>query len=230
MRTILSIAALLAVASLSAATDCGEIVVRNPPTGFVAATNVVRRAQNGAASYVRIEDAAALGVDSATWPDGASALLVADVAGTTYSPTNALQLVGYGAWPTNSFQAVVWRVGGSFKVNVLSEFAAAPAVAFGADGYDSATFAPVGWTMLDNTVVWQKNGNAVDVVLAAGEELAASAAGWTDGQSVLVAVHPAGAYTVAADITLLGYGAWPTEDFYCVVWRVGANFYANIVQ
>lgn len=218
---------LCAALSAAAATDLGELVVRVAPTGFVAYTNVVARPTNGSAAYVRVTSAAELSADSASWPDGSSVLFVAHVEG-SYSPSAALELVGYGPWPTNDFQAVAWRVGPKVKVNVVSEFASAPSVTIGSDG-PAPSASPVGWTYLGATIAYQANGNAVDCILAAGDTLSASSTGWIDGQSVLVAVHPAGAYSVS-NITLVGYGSWPTTDFYAVVWRVGANFYANVIN
>jgi hypothetical protein len=227
-RALLVLIAAIAANAALAATDLGELVLRVAPSGYVAHTNTVARPVNGSAAYVRVTSGATLAADSASWPDGASVLAVVVPAG-TYSPAPALQLVGYGVWPTNAFQMVAWRVGGTVRCNVISEFASAPSVAFGSDG-PAPSASPVGWTYLGATVVYQANGNAVDCVLAAGETFAASTTGWIDGQSVLVSVHPAGSYSVAANLNLVGYSAWPTSDFYAVVWRVGANFYANIIN
>lgn len=209
-------------------TDVGELVTRVSPTGYVAYTNVVARPTNGSAAYVRVTSAATLSADSANWPDGSSVLAVVVPAG-TYSVANSLQLVGYGVWPTNAFQMVAWRLGGTVRCNVISEFAAAPAVTFGSDG-PAPLRAPVGWTYLDAPISYQATGNSVDVILDAGDTFAVSSTGWVDGQSMLVAVHPLGAYSVASDIRLVGYGSWPTTDFYAVVWRVGNLFYINLVK
>ena len=232
MKHTLAILALCTAAYLPRAsvadTDIGELVTRVSPTGYVAYTNTLARPVNGSAAYVRVTSAATLAADSASWPDGASVFAVVVPAG-SYTVASSLQLVGYGAWPTNAFQMVAWRLGGTVHCNVISEFAAAPSVTFGSDGPAPAS-SPVGWTYLDRTVVYQANGNAVDCILGPGETFAASSTGWVDGQSVLVAVHPAGSYSVASNISLVGYGAWPTSDFYAVVWRVGNLFYVNLVN
>lgn len=227
MKRLAAIFALVCALSASADTDLGELVVRSSPTGFVAYTNVVARPVNGSAAYVRVTSAATLSADSASWPDGSSVLFIAHVEG-SYSPASALELVGYGPWPTNDFQAVAWRVGSKVKVNVVSEFASAPSVVLGSDG-PAPSASPVGWTYLGSSIAYQANGNSVDCVVASGGTLSATSAGWIDGQSVLVSVHPAGAYSVS-NIQLVGYGSWPTADFYAVVWRVGANFYANVIN
>ena len=231
MKRLAAIFALLALSAQAADIDLGALALESggsAPTGFVCYTNVVARPRNGSAALVAVTSGATLAADSANWPDGSSVLAVVKPSG-VYAPTAALELVGYGAWPTNAFQAVCWRLGGKVKVNVISEFASAPSVTTGDDGEPSGV-SPVGWTYLDNTVVYQPNGNSVDITLAVGETLAASASDWPDGQSVLAAIHPAGAYSVLSSISLVGYGAWPTEDFYAVFWRVGSTFYASIVN
>jgi len=228
MKKLLAISALALALPCLADTDMGELVMRVSPTGYVAYTNTVARPVNGSAAYVRVTSGATLSDDSSTWPDGSSVLAVVVPAG-TYSVSSSLQLVGYGTWPTNAFQMVAWRVGGTVRCNIISEFAAAPAVTFGSDG-PAPSRNPVGWTYLETTVEYQANGNAVDIILGAGETLSASATGWIDGQSVLVAVHPLGAYSVSPALKLVGYGAWPTGDFQAVVWRVGSNFYVNVIN
>ena len=133
MKHLAAIFALAIALAVRADTDMGELVMRVSPTGYVAYTNVVARPTNGSAAYVRVTSAATLSADSANWPDGSSVLAVVVPAG-TYSVANSLQLVGYGVWPTNAFQMVAWRLGGTVRCNVISEFAAAPAVTFGSDG------------------------------------------------------------------------------------------------
>ena len=228
MKHLAAIFTLAIALAVRADTDMGELVMRVSPTGFVAYTNKVARPVNGSAAYIRVTSAATLAADSASWPDGASVLAVVNPLG-VYSVSPALKLVGYGVWPTNAFQMVAWRVGGTVLCNVVSEFAAAPAVTYGSDG-PAPGRSPVGWTYLETTVEYQANGNAVDIILGAGETLSASATGWIDGQSVLVAVHPLGAYSVSPALKLVGYGAWPTGDFQAVVWRVGSNFYVNVIN
>ena len=228
MKRLAAIFALALALPCIADTDMGELVMRVSPTGFVAYTNKIARPVNGSAAYIRVTSAATLTADSASWPDGASVLAVVNPLG-AYSVSPSLKLVGYGGWPANAFQMVAWRVGSSVLCNVVSEFAAAPAVTYGSDG-PAPGRSPVGWTYLNTTVEYQANGNAVDVILGVGETLSVSADGFIDGQSVLVAVHPAGAYSVSPSLHLVGYGAWPTGDFQAVVWRVGSNFYVNIVN
>lgn len=228
MKKLLAISALALALPCLADTDMGELVTRVSPTGFVAYTNKVARPVNGSAAYIRVTSAATLAADSASWPDGSSVLAVVNPLG-VYSVSPTLKLVGYGVWPTNAFQMVAWRLGGTVHCNVISEFAAAPAVTYGSDG-PAPSAHPVGWTYLETTVEYQANGNAVDIILGAGETLSASATGWIDGQSVLVAVHPLGSYSVSPALKLVGYGAWPTTDFYAVVWRVGSVFYVNVIE
>lgn len=198
------------------------------PTGFVACTNGLARPANGAAAYLTITDGGVLFAESATWPDGASVLaVVRPMGGYTVSPEIAM--IGYGTWPTNAYQMVAWRVGPVVCCNIISEFSSAPAVAYGADGAAAAR-SPVGWTYLAGPIEYQANGNAVDLTIASGGTFAASATGWIDGQSLMVSVHPAGAYSVASNVSLVGYGSWPDGDFTAVIWRVGANFYVNIIR
>ena len=228
MKKLLATLALALALPCLADTDMGELVMRVSPTGYVAYTNKVARPVNGSAAYVRVASGATLSDDSSTWPDGSSVLAVVVPAG-TYQVSSSLQLVGYGTWPTNAFQMVAWRVGGTVRCNVISEFASAPSVTFGSDG-PAPSKNPVGWTYLDAPIAYQANGNAVDCILDAGDTFSVSSTGWIDGQSMLVAVHPLGSYSVAADIRLVGYGSWPTSDFYAVVWRVGNVFYVNLVN
>ena len=177
MKHLAAIFALALALPCLADTDMGELVTRVSPTGFVAYTNKVARPVNGSAAYVRVTSAATLAADSASWPDGSSVLAVVNPLG-VYTVSSDLQLVGYGVWPTNAFQMVAWRIGGKVKVNVISEFSAAPAVTYGSDG-PAPSAHPVGWTYLETTVEYQANGNAVDIILGAGETLSASATGWS---------------------------------------------------
>lgn len=198
------------------------------PTGFVAYTNLLARPSNGSAAYVTIQNGQTLVCDSSTWPDGASMFAVVRPLG-VYDVGSTIGLAGYSPWPTNAFQMVAWRVGGRVCCNIISEFAAAPTVTYGEDGAAAAR-SPVGWTYLTGgTVAYQTNGNSVDLTLASGGTLSVSSTGWIDGQSMLVAVHPAGTYSVSASLSLVGYASWPESDFYAVVWRVGNQFYANII-
>ena len=119
MKHLAAIFTLAIALAVRADTDMGELVMRVSPTGFVAYTNKVARPVNGSAAYIRVTSAATLAADSASWPDGASVLAVVNPLG-VYSVSPALKLVGYGAWPTGDFQAVVWRVGSNFYVNVIN--------------------------------------------------------------------------------------------------------------
>lgn len=66
--------------------------------------------------------------------------------------------------------------------------------------------------------------------VTAGGTLVADLTGWMEGQTVFTRVVPAGTYTVAANITLTGYGSWPTAPFECVAWRSGDRVYITILR
>lgn len=232
MKRLAAIFAALAASAALADIDLGEVAIAggsSGPTGWVSYTNTVARPANGSAALVTLQSGATLSADSANWPDGASVLALVAPQG-VYSPDPALQLVGYGTWPTNAFQCAAWRVGGTVFVRVVNSLASVPSVTPGEDGAASAP-SPVGWTYATSgPLTYQANGNSYDLTLAAGATLAASAANWTDGQAMLCRVRPQGAYVIDGALSLAGYASWPTSDFYAVVWRVGSSFYATIIH
>ena len=79
-----------------------------------------------------------------------------------------------------------------------------------------------------NSVVRATSGDACRVSLASGATL--SAALDVEGVPVMGIVEPAGAYSVSPSIHLLGYGAWPTNSFQAVFWRVGQTTYVNVLS
>lgn len=59
--------------------------------------------------------------DAAGWPDGAAMFVRGSVVPGPYDVGEDIRLVGYGTWPTNSFQSVWWRSGATIYVNILVE-------------------------------------------------------------------------------------------------------------
>lgn len=55
------------------------------------------------------------------WPDGAAMFVRGSVVIPQYEVDEQIRLVGYGTWPTNSFQSVWWRSGATIYVNILVE-------------------------------------------------------------------------------------------------------------
>ena len=88
--------------------------------------------------------------------------------------------------------------------------------------------APGGFVAATNIVYRPANGSSVALTLQNGATLAANIS--PDGQSVFAHVTPAGTYFVAANLTLVGYGTWPTNSFQAVFWRVGSNYFANVIR
>lgn len=74
------------------------------------------------------------------------------------------------------------------------------------------------------------NGEALSLTIPANAELSADMTRFTNGQSVFVAASPTGVYTVASNITLCGYGTWPTNSFQAVFWRLDNKVYANVIR
>jgi hypothetical protein len=62
--------------------------------------------------------------ENSGWPDGAamfSRWLIASEGVSGYWPASYMRLVGYGTWPTNDCQCVLWRSGTNIYVNVIME-------------------------------------------------------------------------------------------------------------
>ena len=87
------------------------------PSGPVA-TNTVVRATSGDACRVSLASGATL--SAALDVEGVPVMGIVKPAG-AYIVSPSIHLLGYGTWPTNSFQAVFWRVGQTTFANVLSE-------------------------------------------------------------------------------------------------------------
>jgi len=86
---------------------------------------------------------------------------------------------------------------------------------------------------LSNAVaqVWRPaNGEALRLTIPANAELAADSSRFLNGQSVFVAASPAGVYTVSTNITLCGYGTWPTNNFQAVFWRLDNTVFCNVIR
>lgn len=87
------------------------------PSGPIA-TNSVIRATSGDACRVSLASGATL--SAALDVEGVPVMGLIEPAG-AYSVSPSIHLLGYGTWPTNSFQAVFWKVGQTTFANVLSE-------------------------------------------------------------------------------------------------------------
>ena len=87
------------------------------PSGPIA-TNSIVRATSGDACRVSLASGATL--SAALDVEGVPVMGIVEPAG-AYSVSPSIHLLGYGTWPTNSFQAVFWKVGQTTFANVLSD-------------------------------------------------------------------------------------------------------------
>lgn len=81
------------------------------------------------------------------------------------------------------------------------------------------------WVESTGVIPW--TDHPVKVTLAEGAELSCSIS--ASSKPVFCYVVPAGSYTKASDVNLVGYGSWPTSPFQCVVWCLNSKYYVNIL-
>lgn len=81
-----------------------------------------------------------------------------------------------------------------------------------------------------NTVKYASG--VLDLSIAAGATLTATtnSPAWPDGGAVFARIRPAGAYSVAQGIQLLGYGDWPTNSAEAVFVRSGGDILCSVLR
>lgn len=62
------------------------------------------------------------------------------------------------------------------------------------------------------------------------ETLTADLSNWRDGLAVFARIKAAGIYEVADNISLLGYGWWPTNNATAIFYRDGSNVFCNVLS
>lgn len=90
--------------------------------------------------------------------------------------------------------------------------------------------APTGSLATAALVYRPDNGESLRLTIAPGSTLTADTNRFLNGQSVFVAANVGGAYYVADNITLCGYGSWATNDFQAVFWRLDNKVFCNIIR
>ena len=135
MKKVCCFLSLLMLAGIAIGEDIGALVWERD---FVSATNNLHTAianigipepvtlcvtnnlaYNSSLVDCTVEANATLGT-AGTWPEGAPAFCRISCAG-AYTVGSTLELIGYASWPSSGsvFQAVVWRIGAIYYVNIV---------------------------------------------------------------------------------------------------------------